>query len=325
MATIRKRGAYQWQAQIRRQGYPPQSKTFACKADAEAWAKMVESEMDRRVWIPRKEAENTSLREALQRYLLEITPMKKGARQEASRIKLWMNLPLADRSLAHIRGVDIAAYRDERLTSGRSPITINNDLILLSHVFTVARSDWGMESLLNPVANVRRPKQPRSRDRRLAHGEEERLLTTAAYPLREMIVIALDTAMRAGEILALRWDLVQFTRRVAVLEDTKNGEKREVPLTPRAANTLQGLPRCLDGFVFPRIDSSHVSHRFALACKSAGVSGLRFHDLRHEATSRFIERGFNVIEVAAITGHKTLNMLKRYTHPRADDLAKRLL
>ncbi len=324
MATISKGGPHQWRADIRRRGYPRQIRTFTNKADAKLWAQEMESAMNRGVWISSTEAENTPLCDALARYLREVTPQKKGAKQETYRIHAWMRHPLANRTLASIRGVDIAAFRDERLAAGRSPITVNNDLILLSHLFTVARSEWGMESLANPVANVRRPKPPRGRDRRLLEGEEARLLTAAAYPVREMIIVALDTAMRAGEILALRWELIDLARRVAVLTDTKNGENRRVPLASRVVDILKALPRRFDGFVFPRIDSSHVSHHFATVCSKANITGSRFHDLRHEATSRLFERGFNPMEVAAITGHKTLMMLKRYTHLRAEDLASRL-
>jgi len=181
---------------VRRKGYPPVTKTFDTKAEAKRWARLVESEMDQGAYASREEAEATSFAEALHRYCNEITPRKKGARQERDRIEALKKHPLAHRSLASIRGVDIAAYRDERLEAGKSPITVNNELIIISHLFNTARNEWGLDSLHNPVSNVRKPRLPPGRDRRLTGYEEKRLLERADHPLQELIVLALETAMR---------------------------------------------------------------------------------------------------------------------------------
>ena len=321
MAYIRKRGKY-WQAQIRRNGFPSRSKTFDTKADAELWAAETEAAMGRGRYVSLREAEETTLREALQRYLREVTPTKKGAEQEGRRIRAWMAHPLASRTLAAVRTTDVARYRDERLTAGAAASTVRNDLTVLSGLYSYARSEWGMEGLPNPVAGVRRPRLPPARDRRLIPGEEERLLAAASYPMRELIILAVETGMRAGELLSLRLEDIKGS--VAVLHDTKTGDPRRVPLSPRARGVLVDLPRCIDGRVFPRIRNDKISQRFQCVCKEAGITGLCFHDLRHEATSRLFERGFNVMEVATITGHKTLVMLKRYTHLKAEELAERL-
>ncbi len=280
--------------------------------------------MDHGAYVSREEAENTSFAEALTRYANEITPRKKGARQERDRIEFLKKHALAHRSLATIRGADIAAYRDERLEAGKSPITVNNELIVISHLFNTARREWGMESLVNPVSNVRKPKLPPGRDRRLSGDEEQRLLEHADYPMHELIVLALETGMRQGELMALTWPGVDLKRRIVTLADTKWGEGRTVPLSKRAVKTIESLPRRLDGRLFPEARASSVSHKFRALCNAAGIEGLRFHDLRHEATSRLFELGLNPMEVAAITGHKTLVMLKRYTHLRAEDLAQKL-
>lgn len=324
MASITKRGPYQWRARVRRKGYPDAAATFTSREDAEAWARAAESEMDRGVYVSMREAERTTLREAFERYLREITPEKKGARGEKQRIRQWLRHPLADRPLASIRGVDLATYRDERLkVVGAS--TVRNELVPLSHLYTVARKDWGMEGLVNPVANIRRPQLPRGRDRRLMPGEEEALLSHASYPVREAIILAIETAMRAGEIRSLRWEYVNLTTRIAVLVDTKNGDQRRVPLSTRAAETLRSMPRTLTGRVFPLWPSSSaMSHGFRLVVQHAGIENLRFHDLRHEATSRLFELGLGIAEVSAITGHKTMAMLSRYTHLRAEDLVRKL-
>jgi integrase len=326
MATIIKRGPKQWQAKVRRRNYPLVTKTFATKADAEAWVTVTESQMLRKVYVSHTEADRTTLREALERYQREVTPAKKSAHHERQRIEHWKRQKIADRPLASIRSVDVASYRDERLAAGRSPITVNNELILLSHLFSVARKEWGMESLANPVSLVRRPRLPQGRDRRLATGEEERLLEAAESPLRELIVLALETGMRQGELRELRWDSVDMATRVLTLQDTKNGTRRRVPLSSRALSALRDLDRIrrIDGRVFPWLGADTVSHSFRRVCGQAGIVGLRFHDLRHEATSRLFERGLNIMEVASVTGHKTLQMLKRYTHPKAEELAVKL-
>lgn len=323
MASIVKRGPYQWRARVRRKGYPDTTATFNSREDAEAWARAAESDMDRGVYVSMREAERTTLREAFERYLHEITPGKKGARGEKQRIQQWLRHPLADRSLASIRGVDLATYRDERLKKV-SASTVRNELVPLSHLYTVARKDWGMEGLINPVGNIRRPQLPRGRDRRLAPGEERALLDHASYPVREAIILAIETAMRAGEIRSLRWEHVDMHSRIAVLVDTKNGDQRRVPLSTRVIETLRSMPRALTGQVFPWPSSSAMSHGFRLVVAHAGIENLRFHDLRHEATSRLFERGLGIAEVSAITGHKTMAMLSRYTHLRAEDLVAKL-
>lgn len=324
MATFTKRGTYQWQAKIRRKGYPAVSNTFDTKAEAQRWATDVERDMDRGIFVSRTEAESTTLKEALNRYLREITPHKKGAKQEESRINTWKRHELAERFLATIRGSDIAAYRDERLAEGLSPITVNNELILLSHLFTIACKEWGMESLRNPVSNIRKPKMPAGRDRRLLPDEEKRLLEHAKHPMDALIVLALETGMRQGELLSLTRKNIDLERRVAILPDTKNGSERIVPLSTSAVEVIQNSPTRISGRLFPALSASHASHTFKRLCGDAEVDGLRFHDLRHEATSRLFEKGLGIMEVAAITGHKTLGMLQRYTHLKAEDLAKKL-
>jgi integrase len=179
----------------------------------------------------------------------------------------------------------------------------------------------------NPIAAVRKPKIGNNRrDRRLQGDEEKRLLSACreyGEPLPSIVTIALETGMRRGEIAGLLWQHVHLDRRVIHIPETKNGESRDVPLSSHAVSVLKALPRNINGQVFNmRADS--ITQAFSRACKRAGIEDLRFHDLRHEATSRFFEMGLNPMQVAAITGHKTLQMLHRYTHLRAEDLAKML-
>lgn len=346
LATYTKRGDYQWQAKIRRQGYGTQSKTFITKADAEAWARLIESEMDRGVFVSRAEAESTTLKEGLERYAREVSTRKKGVAQELIRIRSWQKNALGVRYLSTIKGSDMAKFRDERRAKGKAENTIRLDLALLSHFFETARKDWGMESLVNPVKNIKLPGGSKQRDRRL-HGEELRYLTAAvtkgSQPIaRSIIEIAIHTAMRQSEILGLAWENIDFNRKVIFLADTKNGESRCVPLSSKSLEILNSLPRPIDGGKIFGISQDRLIRTFQRACivgkaqylnDCVGANqspvkdfldDLRFHDLRHEATTRLFELGLDMMEVASITGHKSLSMLKRYTHLRAEDLARKL-
>ena len=326
MATFVKRGD-SWQAKVRRKGYEPISRTFDTKAKAERWARDVEAEMDRGIYVDRTEAERTSLKEALERYEREVTPKKKGASQERHRIAKWLRDPLALRPLASLRGADMATWRDRQLEAGASPTTVRNDLALISHLFTIASKEWRLESLANPVRKITIPSPARARDRRLVGDEEKRLLDALANVgsswMKPLAQVALETGMRQGELLALTWANVDLKRRVARLEDTKNGEARDVPLSSVAVQVLEALPHYVDGRVFP-LTKDQVTYFFTRATTATKIADLRFHDLRHEATSRLFEKGLNPMEAAAVTGHKTLHMLKRYTHLRAEDLAAKL-
>lgn len=347
MASFFKRGVYQWEVKIRRKGYPQICKTFDSKADAETWAWTIESEMKRGIFISRSEAENTTLSEILKRYMKDVTPLKKGAEREKNRIKKWLARPISSRFLATIRGADIAEFRDAERKRGLAENSIRLEITLLSHVFETARTEWKMESLFNPCRSIKLPAGSKQRDRRLESEEEKYLLAALRAVCRNphaapIAQFAVETAMRQSEILGLEWVRVDLKKRIAVLEDTKNGERRIVPLSSNAAEILRAIAPDEDerkGLVF-RMTQDGLIRAFARACEqgrklyrketeqdppSGFLENLRFHDLRHEATSRFFESGrLDMMEVASITGHKTLHMLKRYTHLRAEDLAKKL-
>ena len=329
MATFRKRpgpgGRAAWQAQIIRRGHDRQYKTFDTKAEAEAWARQIESEMDRGVFVSRAEAEGTTLAEVLARYAREIVSGKKS-KGEISIVRWWAASALGGRSMASIRGKDVADTIKIKEAAGASPKTLLIYLATLRHMFNIAAREWGMESLRNPVDLVRKPKLPSGRDRRLVGDELPRLLAAAQVyggEIGALITWAIETAMRRGEIAAMRWDHLDRLARVLLIPETKTGTPRRVPLSTAALAVLDGLPRRLDGRVWGMRPDS-ISQAFERVCKAAGIKGLTFHDLRHEATSRLFEKGLNPMEVAAITGHKTLQMLKRYTHLRAEDLVGRL-
>lgn len=323
MATITKRGD-KWRVQVRRIGHEPVSGTFATKSEAKKWALQVEGRLAGNGSIEAPTAKAISLREALKRYLDEVTPTKKGAKQEAVRIRAWLSEPLAEQSLKGIRSQDIAAWRSKLVKSGKAPTTVKNALTIISQVYETSRTEWGFEGVTNPVRGVRMPNARPGRDRRLQVGEEPRLLAACQrWGIHGAVTWAIETAMRQGEQLALRW--CDIEGRVAVARDTKAGGTRSVPLSTRALAALQSMPKTVDSQarIFS-LSSQALDHRFRTACRVAEIAGLRWHDLRHEAVSRLFERGLDPFEVASISGHKTLTMLKRYTHHRAERLASKL-
>lgn len=337
MATITPRGD-KWQAKIRRDGYPEKSKTFAKHADAQAWARVQESEMDRGVWRDRSSAESTTFHALLGLYLTDVVPGKRGSAVEELRIKSLQNDDIAKFKLAALTPAVLADWRDRRLAAGCAGSTVSRELTVVSAALNWARKEL-MVQIDNPVSMIRRPPSPASRTRRFEKGEEKKLLKaledhaaegekkyregTRNPWIKPIVLFALETAMRRGELLALKWDDVDQEKRTAFLQLTKNGESRTVPLSSRAVSVLEALPRSIDGRVFP-VTADALKKAWVRACERAGIEDFHFHDLRHEATSRLAEKLPNLIELASVTGHKDLKMLKRYYHPRAEDLAKKL-
>ena len=335
MASVLQRGN-KWRVRIIRTGHPALTKTFITRRDAEQWSRLTESELERGLYICPAEAQRTTLADALDRYKREISIHKKSHGVEKYYIQHWKGSKLAPLALSAIRGSDVAQYRDKRLKAGLSTTSVKHELALLSHLFSVASREWGMESLGNPVKAIRQPVMARGRERRVSDAEIEAICEFVNSELAVCIRLALHTAMRRGELLKLRWADIDFAKAIAVLHDTKNGDRRVVPLSSVAMGLLRSLVRRLDGLVFGLTDSQ-VSHGLQAAVGKARKAyeraggtdeqhlvDLHFHDLRHEAVSRFFERGLNPMEVASISGHKTLAMLKRYTHLRAEDLARKL-
>jgi len=321
MASIRKRGPYQWEVRIRRKGYPYQFKTFERKSDAESWANDIESEMGRGLFISRKEAEQTCLKDALDRFEKEFAEGYAQPKQVKSRIRKVKEKPLAEMILANIRGKDVAVYIDSRKDDGLASQTILHEVNLISRVFEISRKDWGMESLRNPTKFVNKPKQSKPRTRRLEEGEEEKLFDKLSEELKPIVSFALETAMRRGEIARMRWNRVDLKKRYVHLPKTKNGDARSVPLSSAALRILKGIPQQIGGHVFP-IHPDDISKDFKEAADDAGLIDLRFHDLRHEATSRLFEKTrLDIMQIKSITGHKSFQMLDRYTHLRAHELA----
>lgn len=337
MATFRHRGKY-WEVRIRRAGLLPIIKSgFTTKADAAKWAAITESELARGVWLDRTEAERNTLADLLKRYAEEISPNKKGGEVELHRIRRMLKDDLAKIKAAALSTRLVSEWRDQRLRQV-SGSTVKRDLNLLSHVINTARMEWGIH-IDNPVLHIRKPKENRPRSRRLSPAEEERLLDALEDEgrrdnghfgsgarniwIKPMVMVAIETAMRRSELLKLMWEDIDLDLQFARLHDTKNGESRDVPLSTRAISILQSLPRPENGRVFDT-SADAVKKVFERARKRAGLSNLRFHDLRHEGISRLALRLPNVLELSSVTGHRDLQTLKRYHHPKASELAKKL-
>lgn len=327
MAAITKRGPYQYQAIIRRKGFPSQTKTFESRMDAEAWARSIESKMDDNSFRDRRSLVRMTLHDALERYVSQVTPTKRGASQERQRIRQLQRHPLAMRSLDSLLAKDFAAYRDARLEEV-SPTSVRLELALLSHLYTIAIKEWSLP-LIHELKNVRKPSAGHGRDRRLQGSEEERLLDAIQRPeamgskvwLDACVRLAIETGMRAGEILSCEWRQVDLHRGCIRLELTKNGSKRTVPLSVEAVRILDALPRRGVEVIGMFYDTSGLDRALKRACTAAGITNLKFHDLRHEAASRLAPH-MRVQDLAKVMGWKTLQMAMRYYNPSDEELVR---
>jgi len=326
MATFRFRSS-RWQARVRRQGHADETRSFLTHKEAERWARSVESGIDHGSFISPTQAKKTTLGDLIQRYIAEVLPSMKGATDDTIRLKAICRRPICRNSIASLSPAKIAAYRDLRLKEV-APGTVVRELAYLSSIINHGRREWGIHAN-NPVALVRKPTQPKGRERVLSLVERERLLVELQPTGRRntwmptVVILALKTAMRRSELLALRWGNINLERRTATLQMTKNGESRIVPLSTTAIQTLTSMPKSVCGAVFP-ITSCALAANFNNAVERAKLPDLHFHDLRHTAITNMANKLPNLIELAAVSGHKSLKMLQRYYHPDLEDLARKL-
>lgn len=339
MATFRQRSG-SWQVRVRRQGYPDVVKTFTLRQDGEKWARAIERELDMGCYVHRTEAERMTLAELLERYGKEVSPQHKGHREELWKIGVILRDRIAKYSLVALTPMLIADYRDRRLQIV-SNATVRHELNIISAAYKIAAREWGIP-VSNPVSQIKRPPAGRERKRRITQAEIDAIIHhSKTRELPDFLRLAVATGMRRGEIVGLRWPDIDLGRCLAYLNETKNGEDRVVPLSSEALAVLQSMPRRIDGRLFslePRGFSKAMRKAVVRArrayeadCVRDSVMpdpdflcDLRLHDARHEAVSSFFERGLDVMEVASISGHKTLSCLKRYTHMRAERLAQKL-
>jgi integrase len=235
-----------------------------------------------------------------------------------------MKHPIAQYNMAQLSPKHIADYRDERLKVIK-PNTVIRELAVLSSIINHARREWGL-NIINPVSMIKKPSSTPGRNRILNNEELDRLfiqLEKISVWYKPLVEFALETAMRRGELMSLMWADVNFEKSIAFLPLTKNGDSRYVPLSIKAIKILKILPRDIDGRVFP-LNKQTVSILFLKAAKRAKLSDIHFHDLRHMSITRLASIFSNPLELAAISGHRSLGMLKRYTHLKAEDLVRKL-
>jgi integrase len=327
MATIRKREG-KWQALVRRHGSRQIAKTFLSRKSAEQWARQMEIRLESGIPDHLADIPFQCFADVIRRYEAEVSRQKRGYSVEQYRLQTISKSCLGKLSPLQVTGPQIARFRDDRLkTAGNA--TVRRDLGLLRHVLEVARLEWGLPYPQNPVDLIQKPQPPQGRSRRLSKDEEKCLfaaLNSCRNPEVPLIVrLAIETGMRRGEIVKLHWQDIDMMNRTALLRETKNGEDRTVPLSPAAIAILQqqAAEQGIKGRVFSTTGSG-LQQAWERVLARSGIVDLHFHDLRHEAISRFFERGLSVPEVALISGHKTPAMLFRYTHLRAEAVALKL-
>ncbi len=325
MASIRKRGK-KWLAEVRlKSGYT--AKSFDSKLKAQAWAVSQEQEMGRNAGLVR----GKTLADAFLRYAGEVSPTKKGQRWELIRLNKLCRADFASVLLTDLRTEDINQWKDSELKRIKSS-SVNRELNLIASVIEIARKQWKwIEN--NPVRDVDRPKNPSPRDRRISELEIERILDALGYTDTDKVVtqrqeiavaflFALETAMRQGEIWGLDWCNVDLKNRFVTLPETKNGSKRDVPLSLRAVSLLEKLPPKSKGRVF-QYNQQSSGTIFRRALKLAEVDSLTFHDTRHEALTR-LARKLDVLDLARMVGHRDPRSLMIYYNATASEIAQRL-
>ena len=336
MARIAKRKnkrGISYLATVRRKGFETVARTFDTKGEAIAWATGVEQDMkDQRYQNPRR-AMNTSFGHALEKYLNTISQKKaiNTHMLEKSAARRLLEHIGAETPLGSITATTAAQYRDARLQEV-SAYPVRHELALLSHLFTKAKKEWGIP-VENPVADIERPAPPRGRTRFLTDQEAAKLLESSRkarnYKFYYYILTLLHTGMRSSEAAGLHWSQVDLKNRVIYLPDTKNKDPRWVPLTKELTEELSSLKKISKGkdenLVFLKDDQLKTDRAkarpgikfreaFNAAKKRAGLPDIHMHDLRHTAASHLIMSGVDIRTLADILGHRTLQMVQRYTH-----------
>lgn len=350
MATIRKRGDYSWEAQVRRRGFPTLTKTFTYRADAEKWARQIEAEQERGAYVHRAPAEKITMAELFNRYEEDILPKMRGKSAKPA-LKL-LHEEFGRYSLAGLQSSQVAALRDKRARAGMAASTIRKEICLLSKIINLASKEWGYPIQVNPCAMVTRPSEIGSeRERRLLPGEEKLLVDAAKKKSKyhaALVQMAVETGARLGELLHVAWEDVDIESRVLMIrgieidgvQQTKNKDKlRMVPLSPAAITAIQSLKgkgkiKTLEvGRVFPWSHSDSFTKPWRAVVTAARkeyeekggddpamLDDLRFHDLRHEAASRMAQI-FEMQHLQKILGHKTPAMTSRYYQQSKNDVS----
>jgi integrase len=327
MASIRNRNG-KWQARITRKGQLPIAKSFLSKQDAERWARQVETEIDKGSYTNLVLADKSLFKDVIERYIQEVTLTTRSMREDTFRLRALARHAIGKLKMTALTPIKVAEYRDKRLQVV-SAGTVIRELSYFSSIINHARREWGM-NMVNPIPLVKKPPSPQGRSRILSTDELSRLFEALKPRVKNSNIwllpltkFALETAMRRGELLGLRWEHIDILKRTAYIPLTKNGSSRTVPLSHAAIEILTTIPCNLKGQVFP-LNQTTLSAAINRARIKAKLEDFHFHDLRHMAITRLAEKLPNLIELSAVSGHKSLAMLKRYYHPNAELLAQKL-
>lgn len=333
MASFVKRvsasGETSWLVTIRLRGHPTTCQTFQRKTDAREWATKTETDMREGRYGRTAEAKRHTLSDLIDRYLREGFQHKPDSYSNQKTQLEWWRAKLGHYALIDITPARIAECKAKLLSettyrgTARAPSTANRYLAALSDAFTDAAKEWHWTSV-NPVQGVKKLSEPRGRTRFLSDVEREALISAcreSSLPeLLPVVLIALTTGARHGEIMGATWKDVDLRRGLLILRDTKNGDTRSVPLLGEPLEILKerSKVRRLDtDLLFPRIDgekSISIREAFDAVLKKAAIEDFRFHDLRHTAASYLAMSGATLAEIASVLGHRTLAMVKRYAH-----------
>ncbi len=330
-------GKTRYRVQVRLKGFPPQNATFERKTDAAKWAQQTEAAIREGRHFKTIEAKRHTVAEMIDRYIKSVLPTKRSQKENQKPQLEWWKKQIGVYTLADTTPAMIAECRDELLEGTthlkvkRSPATVNRYLAALSHCFTIAVKEWGWIDD-SPMRKVRKCAEPRGRIRFLSEDERKRLLKACAESenksLYLIVVLALSTGARKSEILTLRWNQVDLTRNVITIYETKNGEPRSLPITGHALRLIKDLNKVrhiTTDLLFPSKDkkkAANIQHVWKTVLQKAELQDFHFHDLRHSAASYLAMNGATVAEIAEVLGHKTLQMVKRYSHLTEQHTAK---
>ncbi len=333
MATIQKRtasdGNITYRARVRLKGYPVESASFARVTDAKEWAKQTEIEIRDGRYFKKAEAKKHSVTEMIDRYMDTLRARSSKRAVHVQPYLDWWKAQIGVRLLSDVTRPMLIEQRDKLLSKGRhvekrTASTANRYMTALSTAFTMAMNEWEWVSE-HPMQKIAKLPEPRGRVRFLSDEEREKLLKACEEVDRErlylLVVLALSTGARHGELRNLRWENVDFTRRVIVLHDTKNKERRVLPLAHHALDLITECHRNRNAatqLVFPMQGAPQKPwssrYNWLQALEKAELTDFRFHDLRHSAASYLAMNGASLAEIAEVLGHKTLAMVKRYAH-----------
>jgi len=334
MASITKREGKKgttYKVTIRMKGYPTQTETFKRMTDAKRWAADTESAISQGKHFKTIESKKHTLTELIDRYIKVELPKKPKSEEKQKAQLEWWKQQIGHKTLQDLTTPTLVECK-ELLLQGmtyrgtiRSGATANRYMAALSHVFTKASTEWGWMEI-NPLSKVSREKESQGRVRFLSDDERGRLLeackSSRNHQLYLIVMLALSTGARQGEVMGLGWDDVSFDQRRLILRDTKNGETRAVPLVGEAFSLLKDhskVRRIDTPLVFPRVgakgnQSMSIREAWDNAVEVAKIENFRFHDLRHSCASYLAMNGATLAEIAEVLGHKTLQMVKRYAH-----------